>query len=129
VYTLDATAGSSLDSAASAPPPKPSRTTEREPTPSSLAHKRSRPEWDDPPHKADYESRLQTFLQSLRPLDAKVAARPQHGSVTIQGKGSSWTYTPAKGFVGRDTFTLERDFLSNDQLYVMYFRVTMDVTP
>jgi len=66
---------------------------------------------------------------NLSNLDAKVAARPQHGSVTIQGKGSSWTYTPAKGFVGRDTFTLERDFLSNDQLYVMYFRVTMDVTP
>jgi zinc/manganese transport system substrate-binding protein len=28
----------------------------------------------DPAHKADYESRLQTFLQSMQPLDAKVAA-------------------------------------------------------
>jgi hypothetical protein len=66
---------------------------------------------------------------NLSNLDGKVQARPQHGSVTVQGKGSSWTYTPAKGFVGRDTFTLERDFLNNEQLYVMYFRVTMDVAP
>jgi zinc/manganese transport system substrate-binding protein len=31
----------------------------------------------DPAHKADYESRLQAFLQSMQPLDAKVAAMRQ----------------------------------------------------
>ena len=31
----------------------------------------------DPAHKADYESRLQTFLQSMQPLDAKIAAMRQ----------------------------------------------------
>ena len=58
-------------------------------------------------------------------LGAKLAKKPAHGSVSVNS--SSWTYTPAKGFTGRDTFTMERDYLQNNQLFVIYVQIEMDV--
>jgi hypothetical protein len=58
-------------------------------------------------------------------LGAKLEKRPQHGTASVSGQ--SWTYSPAKGFTGHDTFIIERDYLQSNQLYVLYFNVEMDV--
>jgi hypothetical protein len=64
--------------------------------------------------------------QTIVVLGAKLEKRPQHGTASVSGQ--SWTYSPAKGFSGHDTFTIERDYLQGgNQLYVLYFQFEMDV--
>src|SRR5262249_45349908 len=46
-------------------------------------------------------------------LGGKLVKKPQHGTATVQGVGT--TYTPAKGYVGKDSFTVERDMLENNK--------------
>ena len=43
------------------------------------------------------------------PLTAVVATRPAHGTLTLNANGS-FTYTPAAGYVGTDSFT----YMAND---------------
>ena len=58
-------------------------------------------------------------------LESRVAKQAGNGSVRMQS--NTWTYTPKRGFSGRDNFTLERNVLKDGQLYVMYLQVAMDV--
>lgn len=44
-------------------------------------------------------------------------------------QGNTWVYTPARGFTGRDTFTIERNVIRDGQLFVIYIQVAMDVKP
>jgi hypothetical protein len=61
-------------------------------------------------------------------LGFSVAKQPSHGSVAASG--SSFTYTPAKGFVGTDSFSIEMDVLNgNKDVLVNFIDYTMDVTP
>jgi hypothetical protein len=61
-------------------------------------------------------------------LGFSVARQASHGRVAASG--SSFTYTPAKGFVGSDAFSIEIDFLSGDKdVLVNFLDVTMNVTP
>lgn len=58
-------------------------------------------------------------------LESKLSSRPKHGKVTVSG--AAWTYSPAKGFVGNDSFTIERNYISNEQLFVIFIDVSMSV--
>jgi hypothetical protein len=58
-------------------------------------------------------------------MGSAVAKRPQHGSVQLSG--SSWTYTPAKGFTGKDSMTLEWDVVSQNTVYVWFSEIHMTV--
>jgi hypothetical protein len=61
-------------------------------------------------------------------LGFSVAKQASHGRVAANG--SSFTYSPAKGFVGADSFSIEIDFLSGDKdVLVNFLDFTMDVTP
>jgi Bacterial Ig domain len=61
-------------------------------------------------------------------LGFSVAKHASHGRVAASG--SSFTYTPAKGFTGSDSFSIEIDFLSGDKdVLVNFLDVTMNVTP
>jgi len=61
-------------------------------------------------------------------LGFSVAKPASHGSVAASG--SSFTYTPARGFVGTDSFSIEIDFLGdNKDVLVNFLDLTMDVTP
>jgi hypothetical protein len=61
-------------------------------------------------------------------LGFSVAKPASHGNVAASG--SSFTYTPAKGFVGTDSFSIEIDFLNgNKDVLVNFLDLTMDVTP
>jgi hypothetical protein len=51
----------------------------------------------------------------------------QHGKVSFSG--AQWSYTPQKGFVGSDTFTTERDYVSDAKAFVTFNEVHMEVTP
>ena len=59
----------------------------------------------------------------------QVAHRPAHGN--LSASGPSFTYSPAKAFVGVDHFVLELDFVAagSTQLLVNYLDVTMEVMP
>lgn len=52
-------------------------------------------------------------------LGYQVAKQAAHGRVTTSG--SSFTYTPAKGFVGSDRFVIEEDFLTTDKDVMVTF--------
>lgn len=58
-------------------------------------------------------------------LESKVVSQPKNGRVSLSG--ATWHYTPKPGFSGRDTFTIERDYLESEQLYVIFLDVSMDV--
>jgi Bacterial Ig domain len=58
-------------------------------------------------------------------LEAQLTKKPSHGAVAVDGP--SWTYSPVKGFSGRDNFTIERDYLKDRQLYVVFLQFNMDV--
>jgi len=61
-------------------------------------------------------------------LGFSVAKQAAHGRVATSG--SSFTYTPAKGFTGTDSFSIEIDFLTgNKDVLVNFLDLTMDVTP
>ncbi len=61
-------------------------------------------------------------------LGFSVAKQASHGRVATSG--ASFTYTPAKGYVGTDSFSIEIDFLSdNKDVLVNFLDFTMDVTP
>src|SRR5262245_29780872 len=57
----------------------------------------------------------------------RVIAKPAHG--TAETSGATYTYSPAKGFVGQDSFKTERVFLRGDGAFVTYMIVHIDVTP
>jgi hypothetical protein len=79
--------------------------------------------------------RDQSCIRGLRENNANnvilgfsVAKQASHGRVAASG--SSFTYTPAKGFVGTDSFSIEIDFLiGNKDVLVNFIDYTMDVTP
>lgn len=56
---------------------------------------------------------------------AAVATKPAHGTLTLEADGS-FTYTPATGFVGRDTFAF---MAVTGEAADGPFTVTVDVTP
>ncbi len=58
-------------------------------------------------------------------LTAQVASAPANGSVTVNGNGG-FTYTPASGFVGTDSFTYTA---TNDQTNSATATVTIVVSP
>ena len=58
-------------------------------------------------------------------LGARLAKAAQHGKAAVNG--TSWNYTPPKGFTGKDSFTIERDFLKDNQLFVLYLQMEMEV--
>lgn len=61
-------------------------------------------------------------------LGYKVATQAAHGRVTTSG--ASFTYTPAKGFVGNDRFLLELDFLTSDKdVMVTLLDISIQVSP
>jgi hypothetical protein len=61
-------------------------------------------------------------------LGYHVTKQPSHGRVTTSG--SSFTYTPAKGFVGNDGFVLEQDFLMSDKdVMVTFLDLSIQVGP
>jgi hypothetical protein len=61
-------------------------------------------------------------------LGYQVARQPSHRRVPTSG--SSFTYAPAKGFVGSDHFLLELDFLTSDKdVMVTLLDLTMQVGP
>ena len=57
----------------------------------------------------------------------RVIAKPAHG--TAETSGATYTYSPAKGYVGQDSFKTERVFLRGDGAFVTYMIVHIDVTP
>lgn len=76
----------------------------------------------------DQGSGVGTSRIELVLVGSSIAKKPQHGRLSMNG--STWTYTPAKGFVGEDTFTLERDFIeSTKTVHVVFFEQHMTVTP
>ena len=58
------------------------------------------------------------------PLSAALVAGPAHGTLTLRANGS-FTYTPAAGFVGTDTFTYRASNGQNSNVAA----VTLTVTP
>ena len=60
-------------------------------------------------------------------VGTSIAKQARNGRVKLEGR--VWHYTPKKGFVGRDTFTIERDMLRGGELYVIYLQFEMDVKP
>ena len=58
-------------------------------------------------------------------MESRVAKQAARGRVSMQG--ATWTYTPPKGFTGRDSFTIERNLIKDGQLYVLYIQFAMDV--
>jgi hypothetical protein len=61
-------------------------------------------------------------------LGYTVAKQASHGRVAVSG--SSFTYTPAKAYVGTDTFSIEMDFLGNNKdVLVNFLDLTMEVAP
>jgi hypothetical protein len=58
-------------------------------------------------------------------MESRVAKQAARGRVQMQG--ATWTYTPPKGFTGRDTFTIQRSLIKDGQLYVLYTQFAMDV--
>jgi hypothetical protein len=61
-------------------------------------------------------------------LGFSVAKQASHGRVVANG--SSFTYTPTKGFTGLDSFSIEIDFLRGDKdVLVNFLDFTIDVTP
>lgn len=58
-------------------------------------------------------------------LGATVTRQAQHGR--IQVNGAAWTYTPSKGYVGRDVMTLEWDVVRREQAYVMFSEIHMTI--
>ena len=60
-------------------------------------------------------------------LSQRVIGKPAHGAA--ETSGATYTYTPAKGFVGQDSFKTERVFLRGDGAFVTYMIVHIDVTP
>jgi len=66
---------------------------------------------------------------SLVIVGTSVAKQPQHGRLQAS-EGGGWIYTPAKGFVGSDVGTIERDFIDHDKsLFVTYSEIHMTVSP
>ncbi len=57
----------------------------------------------------------------------KTAKQAQHGRVSVTGTGI--TYSPARGFTGTDSFTIEIDFRRGSTPLPTYLDVTMDVAP
>jgi hypothetical protein len=60
-------------------------------------------------------------------LSQHIIKPPAHGAAGISA--ANYAYRPAKGFVGRDSFTLERAITVGDRAYVMYVKVNIDVVP
>jgi hypothetical protein len=60
-------------------------------------------------------------------LSPRVISKPAHGAA--ETSGATYTYTPANGFVGQDSFKTERVFLRGDGAFVTYMIVHIDVTP
>jgi len=61
-------------------------------------------------------------------VGASIVKQPRNGRATING--ATWTYTPNKGFVGEDVFTVERDFIQNTKtVHVVYFESHITVGP
>ena len=42
-----------------------------------------------------------------KPVEAVVVSKPQNGSVSVNSRDGSFTYTPNKGFYGLDEFTFK----------------------
>jgi hypothetical protein len=59
-------------------------------------------------------------------LSQRVIGKPAHG--TAETAGATYTYSPAKGFVGQDSFKTERVFLRGEGAFVTYMVVHIDVT-
>jgi hypothetical protein len=73
---------------------------------------------------SDYPRNLDLVI-----VGSSVAKQAQHGHVQMDSS-SSWTYTPAKGYVGPDLFSIEWDFLSNGKdVFVVYAEQHMTVHP
>jgi Bacterial Ig domain len=51
-------------------------------------------------------------------VGSRVAKQAHHGRFEVNG--ASWTYTPAKGFVGTDIMTVEWDLIHNNELFVVF---------
>ena len=60
-------------------------------------------------------------------LSQRVVDKPSHGVAEVSG--ATYSYSPAKGFVGQDSFKTERVFLRGDGAFVTYMIVHIDVTP
>ena len=56
-----------------------------------------------------------------------VIVRPNHGAAGVSG--ATYIYSPSKGFVGQDSFKLERVFLRGSGAFVSYMVVHMNVMP
>ena len=60
-------------------------------------------------------------------VGTNIAQRPKNGTLKLEGRG--WVYTPRKGFVGQDTFKIERDMIKDNELFVLYIQFNMEVKP
>jgi hypothetical protein len=60
-------------------------------------------------------------------LSQRVIGKPSHG--VAEASGATYAYSPAKGFVGQDSFKTERVFLRGDGAFVTYMIIHMEVTP
>ena len=58
-------------------------------------------------------------------VGASIVQRPRNGTLRLEGR--AFVYTPKKGFVGQDTFKIERDFIKDGELFVIYLQFNMDV--
>lgn len=60
-------------------------------------------------------------------ISSKVNTQAKNGRVSLSG--TSYVYTPKKGFTGTDSFTIEWASLINQQLVVSFTQVNMSVGP
>ena len=60
-------------------------------------------------------------------VGTSIVQRPKNGTLKLEGRG--WVYSPKKGFVGQDTFKIERDLIKDNELFVLYVQFNMEVKP
>lgn len=60
-------------------------------------------------------------------LESKITRQPRNGKASVNGP--TWTYAPKSGFTGRDVFTVERNLIKDNQLFVFYLQINLDVRP
>ena len=72
---------------------------------------------------------VSAYGSDLALVGSSVAKQAQHGHVQLDNQ-YSWTYTPAKGYVGTDTFSIEWDIIAHGKhLFVVYAEQRMTVHP
>jgi hypothetical protein len=67
---------------------------------------------------ADFDVQAQGCMSDIRPqgtlTSSEISQRPQHGTVTMVDK-DTWTYVPASGYRGSDSFAITATGQSIDQ--------------